>query len=134
MPNSGEFSSVMSSGAISGREILRRRFGTVGALMAVISFGFLGFATTACAADDAASAFKNNCVVCHAADGTGSATGKALNAPDLNSAAVQKLTAAQMIDTISNGKNNMPPFKGILSDDQIKDVVTYLRSTFGKKK
>ena len=28
----------------------------------------------------------------------------------------------------------MPPFKGILSDDQIKDVVTYVRSTFGKKK
>jgi len=78
--------------------------------------------------------FKTNCVVCHGADGTGSPTGKALKAPDLNSEAVQKLTVAQMVTQVSDGKNNMPPFKSTLSKDQINAVVEYVRATFGKKK
>jgi mono/diheme cytochrome c family protein len=88
------------------------------------------------AADDAAGAqtYKSNCVVCHGADGTGTPTGKSLMAPDLHSDAVQKMTTAQMITQVSDGKNNMPPFKSTLSEDQIKDVVAYVRATFGKKK
>jgi mono/diheme cytochrome c family protein len=95
----------------------------------------LGFASSTRAADDAgAQTYKSNCVVCHGADGTGTATGKSLKAPDLHSDAVQKMTAAQMVTQVSDGKNNMPPFKTTLTDDQIKDVVTYVRTTFGKKK
>jgi mono/diheme cytochrome c family protein len=86
------------------------------------------------AGDEGAQTFKSNCVVCHGADGTGTATGKSLMAPDLHSDAVQKLTVAQMITQVSDGKNNMPPFKSTLTDDQIKNVVTYVRTTFGKKK
>jgi mono/diheme cytochrome c family protein len=78
--------------------------------------------------------FKSNCVVCHAADGTGSATGKALKAPDLHSDAVQKMTVAQMEAQVSDGKNAMPPFKNTLNKDQIEGVVAYVRATFGKKK
>lgn len=88
------------------------------------------------AADDAAGeqVFKTNCVVCHGADGTGSPTGKALKAPDLHDPAVQKMTAAEMTAQVSDGKNNMPPFKSTLSKDQISAVVTYVRTAFGKKK
>ncbi len=108
-------------------------------LGAVIAFAVLGFASRAGAkppADDAAGeqTYKSNCVVCHAADGTGSATGKALKAPDLHSDAVQKMTVAQMQAQVSDGKNNMPPFKNTLSKEQIEGVVTYIRATFGKKK
>ena len=87
-------------------------------------------------ADDsaAATAYKSNCVVCHGADGTGTPTGKSLKAPDLHADAVQKLTDAQIIDQISNGKNNMPPFKNTLSKDQISALAAYVRSAFGKKK
>ncbi len=103
-----------------------------GAAIALLLFGL---APSARAADDAgAQTFKSNCVVCHGADGTGTATGKSLMAPDLHSDAVQKMTVAQMITQIADGKNNMPPFKSTLTDDQIKDVVTYVRATFGKKK
>ena len=103
---------------------------------AAIALVFLGLAPSAGAADDAAGAqtYKSNCVVCHGADGTGTPTGKSLKAPDLHSDAVQKMTVAQMITQVSDGKNNMPPFKSTLSEDQIKDVVAYVRSTFGKKK
>jgi cytochrome c6 len=83
-------------------------------------------------ADDGETLFKSNCVVCHGADGTGTPTGKSLKAPDLHSDAVQKLTDKQITDQIANGKNNMPPFKGSLSADQIASLVTYVR-TFKKK-
>ena len=102
---------------------------------ATIALALFGLAPSAGAADDAgAQTYKSNCVVCHGADGTGSPTGKSLKAPDLHSDAVQKMTAAEMITQVSDGKNNMPPFKSTLSEDQIKDVVAYVRATFGKKK
>jgi cytochrome c6 len=108
-------------------------------LVAAITLAVLGFASRAGAkppADDAAGeqTYKSNCVVCHAADGTGSATGKALKAPDLHSDVVQKMTVAQMQTQVSDGKNNMPPFKNTLSKEQIEGVVSYIRATFGKKK
>jgi cytochrome c6 len=113
------------------------RLGTfVLALAVVIALAILGIASRAGAkpaADDAAQTYKSNCVVCHGADGTGTVTGKALKAPDLRSEAVQKLTVAEMVAQISDGKNNMPPFKNTLTPDQIKAVVGYVRSTFGKK-
>ena len=83
-------------------------------------------------ADDGATLFKSNCVVCHGADGAGTPTGKSLKAPDLHSDTVQKLTDKQISEQIENGKNNMPPFKGTLNADQIKSLVVYVR-TFKKK-
>jgi cytochrome c6 len=123
-------------------EVRSRRAARLGtfalALAAVIGLAILGVASRAGAKpapdDDAAQTFKSNCVVCHGADGTGSATGKALKAPDLHSEEVQKMTVAQMVAQVSDGKNNMPPFKSTLTPDQIKAVVGYVRSTFGKGK
>ena len=83
-------------------------------------------------AEDGASLFKANCVVCHGADGSGTPTGKSLKAPDLRSDAVQKLTDAEIQAQIENGKNNMPPFKGTLNAAQIKALVAYVH-TFKKK-
>ena len=102
---------------------------------AAIALALFSLAPSARAADDeGAQTFKSNCVVCHGADGTGTPTGKSLMAPDLHSDAVQKMTIAQMITQVSDGKNNMPPFKSTLTDEQIKNVVMYVRTTFGKKK
>jgi mono/diheme cytochrome c family protein len=44
------------------------------------------------------------------------------------------MTVAQMEAQVSDGKNNMPPFKNTLSKEQIEGVVAYVRDTFGKKK
>ncbi len=108
------------------------------ALAALVIVGVLGSAQRAGAgnADDSvgATAFKSNCVVCHGADGTGTPTGKALKAPDLHSDAVQKMTKQQIEDQISNGKNNMPPFKNTLKPDQIAALADFVHSEFGKKK
>jgi mono/diheme cytochrome c family protein len=42
------------------------------------------------------------------------------------------MTDAQIEDQITNGKNNMPPFKNTLNKDQIKALATYVH-TLGKK-
>ena len=82
-------------------------------------------------AQDAAATFKAKCSVCHAADGSSnSAMGKQLGAKDLRSAEVQKQTDPQLNATITNGMGGgkMPDYKGKLTDVQIKDLVTYVRS------
>ncbi len=109
---------------------------TLGAAFAICVAGFTSRATVNAAPDNSAGeqTFKSNCVVCHGADGTGSPTGKALKAPDLNSEAVQKMTAAQMEAQVSDGKNNMPPFKSSLTKEQIQAVVQYVRTAFAPKK
>ncbi|MGH9717368.1 MAG: c-type cytochrome [Candidatus Acidiferrales bacterium] len=100
---------------------------------AMMFIAVAGSASTASAADTGESLFKTNCAVCHGDDGRGTATGKALQAPDLHSEAVQKLTNAQIAAQIENGKGNMPPFKSTLNHAQVEMLVKYVR-TFGKKK
>ena len=134
---SSDGSDSRSCGEASFQRAARLRSVTI-VLGAAIALAVLGFASRAGAkppADDAAgeATYKSNCVVCHAADGTGSPTGKALKAPDLHSDAVQKMTVAQMETQVSDGKNNMPPFKDTLTADQIKGLVAYVR-TLAKKK
>jgi mono/diheme cytochrome c family protein len=89
----------------------------------------LACSRSAHAADDAASLYKAKCVACHAADGSGNTpTGKALGTLDLRSPEVQKQTDAQLIDATANGKGKkMPAYKGKLTDDQIKQLIGYIR-------
>lgn len=128
---------ITMSGNSSAGAMLFRRIRRMGIVIlsasAMMLFAIAGTASIASAADTGESLFKANCAVCHGEDGHGTATGKALNAPDLTSDTVQKLTDAQIQAQIENGKNNMPPFKSTLSASQIKLLVGYVRH-FGKKK
>jgi|SRR5690242_12651847 cytochrome c6 len=78
--------------------------------------------------DKSANTFKGNCASCHGADGAGTALGKTMQAPDLRSEEVQKLPDSELVTVISEGKNNMPPFKQTFSADQIRALVKYVRS------
>jgi mono/diheme cytochrome c family protein len=81
----------------------------------------------------AAGVFNAYCAVCHGTDGTGSPTGKSLNAPDLRSAAVQRQSSAALERFIREGKDRMPSFKGQLTAEQIADEAAYIHS-FGHRK
>jgi mono/diheme cytochrome c family protein len=81
----------------------------------------------------ASATFRSKCAMCHGPDGAGSEVGKSLNAPDLRSQAVQKLSDAVLTQTITNGKGGMPAFKDSLSGDQIHSLVTHVRSLRAKK-
>ena len=85
--------------------------------------------------DKAATAgtFRTKCAMCHGPDGSGSSAGKSMNVPDLRSSVVQNTADAELAQIISNGKGGMPAFKSSLSDDQIRGLVTYVRSLHQKK-
>lgn len=79
------------------------------------------------------SLFNSTCASCHGQNGVPSAVGKSLNAPDLGSKAVQNRTDAELQQIIANGRGNMPPFAGRLSEAQIDSLTKYIRA-FGQRK
>lgn len=79
-------------------------------------------------ADDSAATFKAKCAMCHGGDGAGSTpVGKSMKIRDLGSQEVQGQTDGQLTEILTNGKNKMPSYKGKLTDDQIKGLVSYVR-------
>jgi mono/diheme cytochrome c family protein len=82
--------------------------------------------STSAKADVAAAeaTFKAKCAGCHGADGKGK---EALKTQDLGSPDVQKMSDADLSGIITNGKGKMPPYKS-MSVDQVKDMVSYIRS------
>ena len=83
---------------------------------------FVLLLATAARAEDGAALFQAKCKMCHGADGKGSAVGKSMGAKDLTAL---KLSAADAAKVVENGKNKMTPFKGKLSDAEIKAVAAY---------
>ncbi len=77
--------------------------------------------------------YKAKCATCHGPDGSGNTpVGKSLQVADLRSAAVQSKSDAELTQSVSEGKGNMPGFKGNITDDEIHAVVTFVR-TFAAK-
>ncbi len=75
------------------------------------------------------SVFKAKCMMCHGADGQANTTmGRQVNAANLLSADVKKLSAAEMKDVVTNGKGSMPTFSDQLSPEEIDAVVGYVRA------
>lgn len=83
-------------------------------------------------AQNARSLFQSTCASCHGQNGTPTTVGKSLNAPVLSSPAVQTQPDTLLGQIISDGKGNMPSFKGNLAQDQIQSLVAYIR-TFSKQ-
>lgn len=95
----------------------------------VLAFSFPALAQSAHYSSQSAGAgvFNAYCAVCHGVDGTGSPTGKSLNAPNLRSAAVQKQSSAALARYIREGKDRMPSFKSQLTSQQIAEQAAYIR-------
>jgi mono/diheme cytochrome c family protein len=77
--------------------------------------------------------FSHYCMVCHGLDGqnTGVPFADRMSppVPPLNSPAVQRYTDGQLKWIIDNGifPSGMPASKGILNDDEIWQIVTFIR-------
>lgn len=96
----------------------------------VLAFSISALAQSAHSASkppEGASVFNAYCAMCHGTDGTGSPTGKSLNAPNLRSAAVQKQSSAALARYIREGKDRMPSFKSQLTGEQIAQQTVYIR-------
>jgi cytochrome c6 len=69
--------------------------------------------------------YKAKCAMCHGADGKGKAS---MANSDLTAADVQKKSDADLSGVISNGKPPKMPAGKSLTPDQVKDLVSYIRS------
>lgn len=78
-------------------------------------------------ADTAAgqATYKAKCAACHGADAKGK---EALKTQDFASAAVQGMSDAELTSLINDGKGKMPAYSKSLKPDQVKDLVSYIRS------
>ena len=109
-----------------------QRFQAVASLLILSSFLVGGAALAGAQGSSGASIFKEKCVLCHGADGSANTTlGKQLQAANLRSKEVRKKTDAELSKIIHDGNGSMPPFSDQLSDDEISQVVKYIR-TLGK--
>jgi cytochrome c6 len=94
-----------------------------------VALSLLAFSTPALAQGEGAALFKSKCAGCHSPDGSGSGpAGKAMHLRDLGSAAVQKQTDVELTAVITNGKGSMPGYKGKLTEAQVKQLVSFIRS------
>ena len=72
--------------------------------------------------------YKAKCATCHGADGAGATpAGKATKARDFCSEEVKKETDAEWTAIIVKGKNKMPAYDKKIAEEEIKDVVAYIR-------
>lgn len=95
-------------------------------LLSVVAVLYV-LSSIAIAQDHGAALFKQNCLMCHGANGEGTPTGKALKAASFQSPAVEKMSDVELATIIHNGKNNMPAFGNRLTSPQIESLVSYIR-------
>ena len=97
-------------------------------MSAIIMLGLLlGSAHQSAAQDATQTLYKMKCQICHGPDATGSAAGKKLAVKDFTSPEVQKQTDAELLEVAKKGKNKMPAYDGKLTDNQLTELVKYMR-------
>jgi mono/diheme cytochrome c family protein len=76
-----------------------------------------------------ADTYKAKCASCHGADGlAASPMAKAMKVNSFKSAEMVKASDARFIAATTDGKGKMPAYKGKLTDAQIKDVISFIRT------
>ena len=81
---------------------------------------------TAVFAQSGPDTFKAKCAMCHGPDGKKAMP--AMGVKPLTSPEVQKLSVDEIAAVITNGKGKMQPYKGKLSDEQIKAVAEFVKT------
>jgi mono/diheme cytochrome c family protein len=104
-------------------------------IIILISLSLLAVSTASLRAAEARENWTKNCMQCHGSTGAADTKmGKKLDAKNLTDPKVQaSFTDADAAKAIKegmkeNGKTVMKPFGDKLSDDEIKALVTYVRS------
>jgi cytochrome c5 len=94
----------------------------------IIMLGMLlGSVRQAAAQDATPTLYKMKCQICHGPDATGSPAGKKMLVKDFTSPDVQKQTDAELLEIAKKGKNKMPAYGGKLTDNQLTELIKYMR-------
>jgi mono/diheme cytochrome c family protein len=95
----------------------------------VVFLAILAASATAAVAQSAADNYKSKCAMCHGPDGAAATpAGKAMQTPPVTSPQFAKASDVELIAILKNGKAKMPAYNSKLTDDQMKALVTYMRS------
>ena len=76
--------------------------------------------------DTARELFARNCAACHGPSGEGKQIGT-LQVPPLREGRAVEDPDARLLSQIHDGGNGMPPFKFTLTDEQIQDLLRFVR-------
>ncbi len=81
---------------------------------------------------DGAKIYAEKCALCHGPNGKGDGPGGAALNPKprdhTDGKYMNTRTDEQLLEVIHNGKGNMPAWKGILTEEQMKAVLKHVRS------
>ena len=100
-----------------------------------LALAAVALAASACATSDKTTAqdddatrslFQRNCAVCHGKDGEGQQIGT-LRVPGLREGRAVTDPDERLFAQISDGGGGMPPFKFSLTDEQIRDLMRFVR-------
>ena len=96
------------------------------ALVAIILALALWLPGTTLAADlfRGGDLYAEHCAECHGSDGRGEMPGT----PDLTRGTTLQQSNAELFDLLENGRGIMPSYYGLLSDEEMLDVIAYLRT------
>ena len=85
-----------------------------------------GYIQTSCAADplQGAKTYQSSCINCHGANGAGEIP----NVPDFSRGERLLQPDDTLMETIKSGKGMMPAYRGMFTDDEIRDVIAYIRT------
>ena len=71
--------------------------------------------------------YADNCATCHGEQLNNTSNGVTFD--------LRKLKAnehTRFVNSVLDGKNQMPPWRGVLDDDQVNDIWDYIRATVDK--
>ncbi len=95
----------------------------------VVSFVAISATGVGFAQGNGATVFEVKCQMCHGADGLGQTpVGKSMGLKSLTDDDTVKKSDADLIALTKTGKDKMAGFANKLSDEEIKDVVAYIRT------
>jgi cytochrome c6 len=98
-------------------------------MLLVLVSALLSFPMMSFAADTGAELFAAKCQACHGKAGDAeSPMAKKFAVKPLSAPEVQKNSDADLTNIITKGKDKMPSYDGKLTPDQIKSLVSYIRS------
>ena len=103
---------------------MKLRFASAAALLLAASIAAPVFAQSA-----GANTYKAKCAMCHGPDGTAATpVGKMMKVPSFKDPVLVKTSEAALIAVTKDGKGKMPAYNGKLTDAQIREVVSYIRT------
>jgi cytochrome c6 len=92
-------------------------------LVTLLACSLIAICSSPVMAQDAAATYKAKCAMCHGPEGKGGKMGTR----DFASADVKAESDAQLTEIITKGKGKMPAYGEKLKENEIKDLVTYIR-------